>query len=168
MTSKFRVQFGRAAAFIVAGALSAFSLASQGDTPPPAPAKTVAKAAPKHAAAAKESAPDACGEMSVGDCEYLIGRIIRLEGDIDGKKAGEIDAQLHYLDDHNPDHKDITLIINSGGGDMDAGFAIIDTMNNLKADVATRCEGQAASMAADILAAGKNMASGPRPRIARS
>ena len=62
-------------------------------------------------------------------------------------------AQLIHLESENPD-KDINIYINSPGGDITALFAIYDTMQFIKNDIATICLGQAASAAAVLLAAG--------------
>jgi ATP-dependent Clp protease protease subunit len=62
-------------------------------------------------------------------------------------------AQMLFLEAENPE-KDIALYINSPGGSITAGLAIYDTMQYIKPDVATLCVGQAASMAAVLLAAG--------------
>jgi len=59
-----------------------------------------------------------------------------------------------FLESEDPD-KDINLYINSPGGSITAGLAIYDTMNYIKPDIVTICVGQAASMAAVLLAAGK-------------
>ena len=67
--------------------------------------------------------------------------------------ASLICAQLIHLESENPD-KDINLYINSPGGDITALFAIYDTMQFIKNDIATICLGQAASAAAVLLAAG--------------
>lgn len=93
-------------------------------------------------------------------------RIIFLGTEIDDEVANSIVAQLLLLDSENPD-KDIMLYINSPGGVITAGMAIYDTMNLIKADVATICLGEAASMGAFLLcsgAKGKRM-SLPRSRI---
>ena len=81
-------------------------------------------------------------------------RIIFLGGPIDDHTANLIIAQLLYLD-HTDPKKDISLYINSPGGSVTAGLAIIDTMNFIKADVSTICVGIAASMGALILSSGK-------------
>lgn len=81
-------------------------------------------------------------------------RIIFLGGGIDDHTANLIIAQLLYLD-HTDPKKDISLYINSPGGSVTAGLAIIDTMNFIKADVSTICVGIAASMGALILSSGK-------------
>ena len=80
-------------------------------------------------------------------------RIIFLDGEIDDARADLVVAQLLFLENEDP-KKDIYLYINSPGGSVTAGLAIYDTMQYLKCDVATICMGQAASMAALILAAG--------------
>ena len=67
-------------------------------------------------------------------------------------------AQLLHLESENPD-KDINIYINSPGGDITALFAIYDTMQYVKPDIATICYGQAASAAAVLLAAGHARAS---------
>ena len=82
-------------------------------------------------------------------------RIIFLGGPIDDNVANLVIAQLLYLD-HTDPKKDISLYINSPGGSVTAGLAIIDTMNFVKSDVSTICVGIAASMGALILASGKN------------
>jgi len=79
--------------------------------------------------------------------------IIFLGTPIDDTVANMTCAQLLHLESENPD-KDISLYINSPGGDITALFAIYDTMSFIKADIATICFGQAASAAAVLLAAG--------------
>ena len=79
--------------------------------------------------------------------------IIFLCTPIDDTIANLICAQLIHLESENPD-KDINVYINSPGGDITALFAIYDTMQFIKNDVATICLGQAASAAAVLLAAG--------------
>lgn len=81
-------------------------------------------------------------------------RIIFLGGPIDDHTANLIIAQLLYLD-HTDPKKDISLYINSPGGSVTAGLAIIDTMNFIKSDVSTICVGIAASMGALILSSGQ-------------
>lgn len=80
--------------------------------------------------------------------------IIFLGGPIDDHVANIIIAQLLFLQAEDP-KRDITLYINSPGGVVTAGLAIIDTMNNIKNDVSTVCVGVAASMGALILSSGK-------------
>ncbi len=87
-------------------------------------------------------------------------RIVFLGTPVDDMVANTIVAQLLLLDSENPE-KDIMLYINSPGGSVTAGFAIYDTIQHIRADVATICLGQAASMGAFLLAcgtAGKRMA----------
>ena len=79
--------------------------------------------------------------------------IIFLGTPIDDTVANLICAQLMFLEYENPD-KDISLYINSPGGDITALFAIYDTMSYVKPDITTICFGQAASAAAVLLAAG--------------
>ena len=79
--------------------------------------------------------------------------IIFLGGGIDDSIANIIIAQLLFFQSEDP-KKDITLYVNSPGGHVTAGLAIIDTMNNIKNDVSTVCVGLAASMGAVILASG--------------
>ncbi|HOK89891.1 MAG TPA: ATP-dependent Clp protease proteolytic subunit [Candidatus Hydrogenedentes bacterium] len=83
----------------------------------------------------------------------LEDRIVFLGMPIDDYVANYIIAQLLYLEAEDPD-KDISLYINSPGGSVTAGLAIYDTMQFIKPDVVTICLGQAASMAAVLMAAG--------------
>lgn len=80
--------------------------------------------------------------------------IIFLGGPIDDHVANIVIAQLLFLQAEDP-KRDITMYINSPGGVVTAGLAIIDTMNNIKNDVSTVCVGVAASMGALILSSGK-------------
>ena len=80
-------------------------------------------------------------------------RIIFLGTPIDDNIANLIIAQLLFLAAEDPD-KDIYLYINSPGGIVSSGLAILDTMNYIKPDVVTNCVGQAASMGAILLSAG--------------
>jgi ATP-dependent Clp protease protease subunit len=80
-------------------------------------------------------------------------RIIFLGGPIEDHTANLVIAQLLFLASEDP-KKDIMLYINSPGGSVTAGLAILDTMNHVKPEVATVCVGIAASAAAVILAAG--------------
>lgn len=80
-------------------------------------------------------------------------RIIFLAGGIDDNVANLVIAQLLFLANEDP-KKDIQLYINSPGGDVTAGLAILDTMNFIKPDVSTICVGIAASMGSHLLAAG--------------
>jgi ATP-dependent Clp protease protease subunit len=88
----------------------------------------------------------------------LKDNVIFLGEAIDDHQASLIIAQLLFLEAENPE-KDIYLYVNSGGGSVTSGLAIYDTMQYVKPDVATICMGQAASMAAVLLAGG---ASGKR------
>ncbi|HEX2164618.1 MAG TPA: ATP-dependent Clp protease proteolytic subunit [Thermoanaerobaculia bacterium] len=83
----------------------------------------------------------------------LKDNIIFLGRAIDDDMASLIIAQMLFLEAENPE-KDISLYINSPGGSTSAGFAIYDTMQYIKPDVATYCVGMAASFAAVLLAAG--------------
>lgn len=83
----------------------------------------------------------------------LKDRIIFLGSAIDDHVANLVVAQLLFLDAEAAD-KDIHLYINSPGGSITAGFAILDTMNYIKSDVSTICIGMAASMGAFLLAGG--------------
>lgn len=80
-------------------------------------------------------------------------RIIFLSGSVTEEMASLIIAQLMYLENEDP-KKDITMYVNSGGGSVTAGMAIIDTMHFIKPDVSTICVGMAASMGAMILSQG--------------
>ncbi len=80
-------------------------------------------------------------------------RIIFLGTPIDDTVANLMMAQLLHLESEDPD-KDISIYINSPGGEITGLFAIYDTMQYIKPDVSTICIGQAASAAAVILAAG--------------
>ncbi|HAK56227.1 MAG: ATP-dependent Clp endopeptidase proteolytic subunit ClpP [Vicinamibacterales bacterium] len=79
--------------------------------------------------------------------------IIFIGSPVDDAIANLVIAQMLFLEAEDPD-RDITLYINSPGGSITAGLAIYDTMQFIKPDVQTYCIGQAASMAAVLLAAG--------------
>ena len=83
----------------------------------------------------------------------LKDRIVFIGSPIDDDVANLVIAQLLFLEAEDPD-KDINLYINSPGGVVTAGMAIYDTMQFIKPPVATVCLGQAASMAAVLLAGG--------------
>lgn len=83
----------------------------------------------------------------------LKDRIVFLSGTVEDDMANLIIAQLLFLESEDP-KKEISLYINSGGGSVSAGLAILDTMNHVKPDVSTVCVGMAASAAAVILSAG--------------
>ena len=92
--------------------------------------------------------------------------IVFIGSPIDDGLANLIIAQMLFLEAEDPD-RDIMLYINSPGGSISAGLAIYDTMQFIKPDVQTTCIGQAASMAAVLLAAGaaKKRFSLPNSRI---
>ena len=83
----------------------------------------------------------------------LRDNIIFLGFPIDDTVANLVTAQLLYLEAEDPEN-DISLYINSPGGSITAGMAIYDTMQFIRPDITTYCIGQAASMAALLLAAG--------------
>jgi ATP-dependent Clp protease protease subunit len=80
-------------------------------------------------------------------------RIVFVSGGIDSNMANIVVGQLLFLEMKDPT-KDISLYINSPGGEVSAGLAILDTMNYIKCDVKTICIGMAASMGAILLSAG--------------
>ncbi len=84
----------------------------------------------------------------------LKDRIVFLSGPIDDNLANTIIAQLLFLEAEDPD-KDIYLYINSPGGYIHSGMAILDTMNYIKPEINTICVGTAASMASILLAYGE-------------
>jgi ATP-dependent Clp protease protease subunit len=83
----------------------------------------------------------------------LKDNVVFLGGVIDDHTANIIIAQLLFLQSEDP-KREISLYVNSPGGSVTAGLAIIDTMNHIKNDVSTVCIGMAASMGAVILSAG--------------
>jgi ATP-dependent Clp protease protease subunit len=85
----------------------------------------------------------------------LKDRIIFLGTPIDDFVANVVSAQMLFLESENPD-QDISIYINSPGGEITALFAIYDTMQYIKCDIRTICFGQAASAAAVLLGAGTN------------
>ena len=94
------------------------------------------------------------GERSYDIYSRLLkDRIVFLDGEIRDINADLVVAQLLFLDGQDTE-KDINLYINSPGGSVTAGLAIYDTMGYLRSNIQTICLGQAASMAALILAAG--------------
>ncbi len=94
------------------------------------------------------------GERSYDIYSRLLkDRIVFLDGEIHDLSADLVIAQLLFLESQDPE-KDIQLYINSPGGSVLAGIAIYDTMQYIKPDVQTMCLGQAASMAALLLACG--------------
>ena len=94
------------------------------------------------------------GEREWGIFSRLLkDRIIFLGSEIHDTLANVIIAQFLFLESEDPD-KDIHLYINSPGGSVNAGLAIYDTMQYIRCPVSTICIGQAASMAALLMAAG--------------
>lgn len=83
----------------------------------------------------------------------LKDNIIFIGHGIDDSVANVVIAQLLFLEADDPE-KDVSIYINSPGGSITAGLAILDTMNVIKPDISTFCVGQAASMAAILLSAG--------------
>ena len=95
------------------------------------------------------------GERSYDIYSRLLkDRIIFLGEDVNQTSANTIVAELLFLEAEDPD-KDIYLYINSPGGVITAGMAIVDTMNYIKCPVSTICIGMAASMGAVLLACGE-------------
>lgn len=103
--------------------------------------------------------PTVIEKSSFGERAYdiysrlLKDNIVFLGGPIDDHVANLVIAQLLFLQSEDP-KKEISLYINSGGGQVHAGMAIIDTMQHVKNDISTVCVGMAASMAAVILSCG--------------
>lgn len=103
--------------------------------------------------------PHVIEQTGMGERSYdiysrlLMDRIIFLDGEIDDNNADIVVAQLLFLDGQTTE-KDINLYINSPGGSVTAGLAIYDTMQYVRSDIHTICIGQAASMAALLMAAG--------------
>ena len=94
------------------------------------------------------------GERSYDIYSRLLNdRIVFLGEPITRESANLVIAQLLHLESQDPD-KDISLYIDSPGGEVYAGLGILDTMNFIKPEVSTICVGMAASMAAVLLAAG--------------
>ena len=94
------------------------------------------------------------GERSYDIFSRLLkDRIVFIDGEINDQMADLIVAQILFLESENPE-KDISIYINSPGGAVTAGLAIYDTMKYVKCDIQTICMGQAASMAAILLAGG--------------
>src|SRR5215813_13749257 len=83
----------------------------------------------------------------------LKDNIVFIGQQIDDVLSNLVIAQLLFLEAEDPD-KDISIYINSPGGEITAGLAIYDTMQFIKPDISTFCVGQAASMAAVLMAAG--------------
>lgn len=104
--------------------------------------------------------PTVIEKSSMGERAYdiysrlLKENIIFLGGPIDDVVANLVIAQLLFLQTEDP-KKEIQLYINSGGGSVTSGMAIIDTMQHIKNPISTVCVGMAASMAAVILSCGE-------------
>ena len=95
------------------------------------------------------------GERSYDIFSRLLkDRIIFLGEDVNPTSASLVIAQLLFLESEDPD-KEIFLYINSPGGSISDGMAIVDTMNYIKCPVSTICVGLAASMGAVLLASGE-------------
>jgi ATP-dependent Clp protease protease subunit len=98
-------------------------------------------------------------QTGIGERSYdiysrlLKDRIVFIDGEINDLTADLTVAQLLFLESQDPE-KDISLYVNSPGGSVTAGLAIYDTMQYIRPEVQTICMGQAASMAALILAGG--------------
>jgi ATP-dependent Clp protease protease subunit len=114
---------------------------------------------PMHTAIRNYLVPTVVEQTNRGERAYdlysrlLKENIIFLGTPIDDTIANLVCAQLLHLESENPD-KDISVYINSPGGDITALFAIYDTMRFIKPDISTICFGQAASASAVLLAAG--------------
>lgn len=94
------------------------------------------------------------GERSYDIYSRLLkDRIIFIDQQVDEHLASIVVAQLLFLEAEDPE-KDINIYINSPGGMVTAGMAILDTMNYVKPDISTICVGLAASMGAVLLSAG--------------
>ncbi|MBQ8780506.1 MAG: ATP-dependent Clp protease proteolytic subunit [Oscillospiraceae bacterium] len=105
------------------------------------------------------SIPHVIEQTSRGERSYdifsrlLNDRIVVLSEEVSDTAASLIISQLLYLEGQDPE-KDICMYINSPGGSVTAGLAIVDTMNYIKCDVSTICMGLAASMGSLILSSG--------------
>ncbi|MEJ6348225.1 ATP-dependent Clp endopeptidase proteolytic subunit ClpP [Holzapfeliella sp. He02] len=103
--------------------------------------------------------PTVIEQTSRGERSYdiysrlLKDRIIMLSGEVNDQMANSIISQLLFLDAQDSE-KDISIYINSPGGVITSGLAILDTMNFIKSDVQTIATGMAASMASVLLAGG--------------
>lgn len=94
------------------------------------------------------------GERSYDIYSRLLeDRVVFISGEITSELSNLVVAQLIYLESKDPT-KDISLYINSPGGEVTAGLAIYDTMKYIRCDVSTICIGMAASMGAFLLASG--------------
>lgn len=84
----------------------------------------------------------------------FLDRILFFNSSVNAETMSILQAQLLYLDS-TEQGKDISIYINSGGGEVYSGLALVDTMNFIKSPVSTLCSGMAASMAAVILSCGE-------------
>ena len=95
------------------------------------------------------------GERSYDIFSRLLkDRIIFLGEEVNATSAGLVVAQLLFLESEDPD-KEIDLYLNTPGGSITDGMAIVDTMNYIKCPVSTICVGMAASMGSVLLASGE-------------
>jgi len=103
--------------------------------------------------------PIVIDKTSAGERSYdiysrlLKDRVVMLNGPVEDYSANLVVSQLLFLESENPD-KDITLYINSPGGQVTAGLAIYDTMQYIKSNIATVVLGQACSMGSFLAQAG--------------
>lgn len=154
-----RVSMSGVGALVLAGAmsLSAGNVFAAADTIGP-DSILAGQSAPKVKSAPVVTAPPVLPPnvlpSTAIDREEFENYIVRLNGRINADVATKLNAQLLYLDRHNPDKKDITLIIQSPGGEVMAGLSIFDTLKSLKSDVRTVCSGYCASMGAFLLTTG--------------
>ena len=103
------------------------------------------------------------GERSFDIYSRLLrDRIVMVTGEIETNMANTVVAQLLFLESENP-NADISLYINSPGGDVTAGWAIMDTMQYIKSPVSTIGMGLVASMGSVLLAAGRPWGAAPVP-----
>lgn len=127
---------------------AAFSFASV-----PAVAQEATPAAPATTAPAAPATFTPPKFANDAQYEFLTKRVVRLSGAVDRNSAEQVIKQLTTLEELEPG-KDITLIVNSPGGGVVQGLAIIDRIRSMRSKVNTLCQGEAQSMGAVILAAG--------------
>ena len=99
--------------------------------------------------------PPPVAKPVANDDQLLNQRVVLLRGPFEDEESTQIIAKLLFLQYQNA-HEPITLLIDSPGGSVVAGMAIIDTIKKLTPPVHTRCEGRAQGMAAIILASGQH------------
>ena len=93
-------------------------------------------------------------ERPIDPVERLLRRrVVLLSGTVDAERANDVMARLLFLEGEDPDEP-VELRINSPGGELTSGLAVLDTMRQLACPVATTCVGMAASMASVLLAGG--------------